>query len=137
MAPWVNRAAFKRSVSKIMYHAGFQDYQPSALEAVTDIASSYFKKLVESLQCYHEAAEADGQSAKFSMEEQILHTLHENGTDLEALESYVKEDVERLSTKLGVVHERMNSHLADLLVCITVLYLGLQLLTCSTASSSG
>ena len=46
----------------------------------------------------------------------ILHTLCENGTDIEGLDSYIRDDIERLSTKLNSIHERMRSHLADLLV---------------------
>jgi transcriptional activator SPT7 len=52
---------------------------------------------------------------RFTQEEAVLHSLHENGVDLESLEGYVKEDVERLSTKLSGMHDRMKSHLADLL----------------------
>lgn len=34
---------------------------------------------------------------------------------MESLESYVKDDVERLGLKLGVMHQRMRAHLAELL----------------------
>lgn len=119
MAPWVCRAAMKRSVGKIFYHAGFEDFQPSALETVTDIASGFFTKLVEAFKGFREQPRQDVEAPRFSFEEQVLHSLHEEGMDLEDLESYVKDDVERLGTKLGVVHDRMKSHLADLLVSIT------------------
>lgn len=55
MAPHVCRAALQRSVAKIFYHAGFEEYQPSAMDAVTDIASDFFSKLVRTLQVYREA----------------------------------------------------------------------------------
>ncbi|KAI4250249.1 MAG: hypothetical protein L6R42_008794 [Xanthoria sp. 1 TBL-2021] len=45
----------------------------------------------------------------------ILHTLHENGSDLEALESYVKDDLDRSGTKMVQMQDRMKAHLADLL----------------------
>jgi transcriptional activator SPT7 len=51
----------------------------------------------------------------FTDEEVVLHTLSENGLDVESLEGYVKDDVERLGTKLGVMHDRMKAHLSDLL----------------------
>lgn len=35
--------------------------------------------------------------------------------DVESLEGYAKDDVERFGVKLGVMHERMKAHLADLL----------------------
>lgn len=116
MAPWVNRAAFQRSVAQIFYHAGFEDYQPSALESVTDVATEFMKKMGQSLKLYDEQPAKTAEAPRFTFEEQVLHTLDENGLDIEGLETYIRDDVERLSTKLGVVHERMKSHLADLLV---------------------
>jgi len=52
---------------------------------------------------------------RFTPEEVLLHTLSENGHDVESLESYARDEVERLGSKLGVIHERMKAHLADLL----------------------
>lgn len=120
MAPWLCRAAFQRSVGKIFYHAGFEDFQPSALDAVTDVAGQYFMKLVGGLKVYQEQPKVDAETARFTFEEQVLHSLHEDGLDLESLETYVKDDVERLGSKLTVVHDRMKSHLADLLVSARV-----------------
>ena len=138
MAPWVCRAALQRSVGQIFYHAGFEEFQPSALEAVTDITSDFFSRLVRTLGVYREApkttaarpsgvAEPETRKLvdKFTAEEIILHTLHENGLDVEGLESYVKDDVERLGSKLSVMHERMKSHLAELLVSAHTLQNGL------------
>lgn len=119
MAPWVCRAAMKRSVGKVFYHAGFEDFQPSALDTVTDIAAEYFRKLAENFNCFREQPKVDTETPRFTYEEQVLHSLGENGIDLEGLETYVKDDVERLTTKLSVVHERMKAHLADLLVSVS------------------
>lgn len=116
MAPWVCRAALKRSVGKVFYHAGFEDFQPSALETITDVAGEYFRKLAENFSCFREQPKVDSGTPRYNYEEQVLHSLHENGIDLDGLETYVKDDVERLTTKLSVVHERMKAHLADLLV---------------------
>lgn len=116
MAPWVNHRALQRSIGKVFYHAGFEDFQPSAMDAMTEIATEFMGKIGASLKHYHEQPQVDPTVPRFTFEEQVLHTLDENGMDLEALESYIRDDVERLSTKLGVVHERMKSHLADLLV---------------------
>jgi hypothetical protein len=118
MSPWVCRAAFQRAVGKIFYHAGFEDFQPSALEAVTDVASDFFGKIIRTFTLYNEAPKDELEAHSFSAEEQVLHSLHKNGLDLESLETYVKEDVERLGSKLGIVHERMKAHLADLLVSV-------------------
>jgi transcriptional activator SPT7 len=129
MAPHVCRAALQRSVGEIFYHAGYEDFQPSALDAVTDVAVNFMSGLVQTLGLYSESCKVKtsknditrGEPAyqrRFTFEESLLHTLDENGVDLDALESYVTDDVDRLGTKLGVMHERMKSHLADLLVSI-------------------
>ncbi|KAJ4384429.1 Transcriptional activator spt7 [Didymella sp. IMI 355093] len=128
MAPYVCRAALQRSVGKIFYHAGFEEFQPSALDAVTDIAARFFQNLVQSFGIYHETpkmkadtpiALEDGKVTnwvpRFSQEEALLHSLHVNGVDLESLETYVKDDVERLGTKLISMHDRMRAYYAELL----------------------
>jgi transcriptional activator SPT7 len=125
MATWVCKAALQRSVAKLCYHAGFEELQPSALDVITDIAGDFFGKLAQTFGVYREAPKvpATGAAAeagakwqeRFTNEEVALHTLSENGLDVESLESYVKDDVERLGSKLGVMHERMKAHLSDLL----------------------
>lgn len=125
MAPWVCQAAMQRSVAKICYHAGFEELQPSALDVITEIAGDFFTKLARTVNVYREtpkipasgAAVVAGQKwqERFTDEEVLLHTLSENGLDVESLESYVKDDVDRLGVKLGVMHERMKAHLSDLL----------------------
>ncbi|KAK5661717.1 hypothetical protein OQA88_9817 [Cercophora sp. LCS_1] len=125
MAPEVCRSAMQRSVAKIFYHAGFEELQPSALDTITDIAGDYFQKLVRTFNNYREAEKRPAAGAwaargarfqpRFTPEEVLLHTLTENGHDVDSLESYARDDVERLGTKLGVIHERMKAHLADLL----------------------
>ncbi|KAF1956614.1 transcriptional activator spt7 [Byssothecium circinans] len=128
MAPYVCRAALQRSVGKIFYHAGFEEFQPSALDAITDIAGDFFQKLVTSLGVYRETPKMkaaapvtsqDGEVTnwvpRFSQEEAVLHSLHVNGVDLESLDAYVKDDIERLGTKLSGMHDRMRSYYAELL----------------------
>lgn len=48
----------------------------------------------------------------------LLHALYENGADVEALEAYIRDDVERLGSRLNGIHERMKFHLTELLVSI-------------------
>jgi len=125
MATETCRAAMQRAVAKIFYHAGFEELQPSALEAITDIAGDYFQKLVRTFNIYREAELTNSTALvaesgtrfqpRFTPEEVLLHTLQENGHDPDSLETYAKDDIDRLHTKLGVVHERMKAHLADLL----------------------
>ncbi|RDL31876.1 Bromodomain-containing protein [Venustampulla echinocandica] len=125
MATWVCRATMQRSVAELCYHAGFEELQPSALDVITDIAGDFFTKIARTVNVYREAPKVPATGAvaeagkkwqeHFTDEEVLLHTLSENGMDVESLESYVKDDVERLGTKLGVMHERMKAHLSDLL----------------------
>ena len=128
MAPYLCRAAMQRSVAKIFYNGGFEECQPSALDAMTDIANGYFQKLTSSFTDYMNRPKVmvrepvpgtdntrEVFKSKFSPEECILQSLSENGIELEALEAYVKDDVDRLNNKLGTLHERMKSHLTDLL----------------------
>merc|ERR1711881_305350 len=56
MAPWLCRATFQRSIAKVFFHAGFEEFQPSALDAVTDVASSYFQNLVQCMAAYVETS---------------------------------------------------------------------------------
>lgn len=128
MAATVCRAAMQRSVGKIFFNAGFEEYQPSALEAITDLAQDYFEKLTRSFSEYMQkpkqavpvnvpvsTVSRSEWQPKYSPEECILQCLQDNGVELESLESYVKEDVDRLTGKLSTLQERMKSHLADLL----------------------
>jgi transcriptional activator SPT7 len=131
MAPHVCRAALQRAVAKIFYHAGYEECQPSALDAATDAAAAFFGNLVQSYNLYSESCKSKvpqlGSTIKgpvyeprFTFEEKVLHTLDENGVDLDQLDFYVKDDVDRLGSKLGVMHERMKSHLAELLVGLRI-----------------
>ncbi|KAJ2974556.1 hypothetical protein NUW58_g8621 [Xylaria curta] len=125
MAPEVCRAALQRSTAKLFYHAGFEEYQPSALETITDIAADYLGKLVQTFKTYTECEKKDAASAnnisssvvqpRYTNEQAVLHTLAENGFSIEELESYAKDEVDRLGNKLGGIHERMKLHLSDLL----------------------
>lgn len=128
MAPVVCRAALQRSVGKIFYHAGFEEFQPSALDAVTDITARFFENLIASVSVYLETPKMKSDvpitlpngtmtnwAPRFTHEEAVLHALHANGVELESLETYVKDDVERLGTKLAGMHDRMRSHYAELL----------------------
>lgn len=125
MDPTVNRAALQRSVAKLLYHAGFEEMQPSALDAITDVAADYFHKLVTGFKTYAEADRTDPTpiyaqrgarvQPRYTDEEVLLHTLHEGGYSVEDLESYAKDEVDRLGNKLGSIHDRMKNHLADLL----------------------
>ncbi|KAH8880381.1 hypothetical protein GQ53DRAFT_813369 [Thozetella sp. PMI_491] len=119
------RSAMQRSVAKIFYHAGFEELQPSALDAITEIAGDFLSKLTRAFNVFREAEKkpATGVWAergarfqpRFTPEEVLLHALGEHGYSVEALDSYAREEVDRLGTRLASTHERMKSHLAELL----------------------
>ncbi|KAI4174527.1 MAG: hypothetical protein LQ343_002284 [Gyalolechia ehrenbergii] len=129
VSPEVTQAALRRSVAKMFFHAGFEEFQPSALDAVTDLASDFFVKIAKTLVEYLQTPKIPVQKPvpggsgdvnltwkdRFTKEEMVLHTLHENGSDLAALETYVKDETDRTSTKLVQMQDRMKAHLADLL----------------------
>ncbi|KAL4873503.1 hypothetical protein BDV12DRAFT_160155 [Aspergillus spectabilis] len=126
IAPWVCKAALQRSVAKVFYHTGFEEYQPSALDAATDMASDFFQKIGETLKNYMEApmipvinavdtTELSQWKRAYTEPEIVLHTLSSVGIDIEGLELYVKDDIERLGTKLATAHDRMRSLLSELL----------------------
>ncbi|EXJ79252.1 hypothetical protein A1O3_08753 [Capronia epimyces CBS 606.96] len=132
MAPWVCRAAFQRAIGQIFFHAGFEEFQPSALDTMTDLAADFFQRICTTLMSYKEdykipattavstapgvkSETATAYKTPNSNEEAILHTLHSSGISLSDLDIYAREDVDRLGARLGIMHERMKGHLADLL----------------------
>lgn len=126
IAPWVCKAALQRSVAKVFYHTGFEEYQPSALDAATDMASDFFQKIGETLKTYMEvpkvpvvesteATPSPQLKRAYTEPEMMLHTLSSVGIDIEGLESYIRDDVERLGTKLVTAHDRLRSLLSELL----------------------
>lgn len=127
IASSVCRAALQRSVAKLLVHAGFDETQPSTLDALTDMSSNYFARLACTVNNYSHAppipvmgsapGDANGVSwrPRFNFEEIVLHSLQENGADLDALDSYVSEDIERTGSRLVKTHDAMKAHLADLL----------------------
>lgn len=127
IAPGTCRAALQRAVAKIFYHTGFEEYQPSALEVVTDVASDFFQKIGETIKSYMEvpkvpaagsqenATSAAEWKAAYTEPEVVLHTLSAVGIDIDELESYIRDDVDRLGTKLSTAHDRLKSLLTELL----------------------
>ncbi|KGO36924.1 Bromodomain transcription factor [Penicillium expansum] len=127
IAPWACRAALQRSVAKVFYHTGFEEYQPSALEAVTDIAADFFHKLGSTFKSYmetpkvpttepHETTPSTAEwKPAYTHSEIVLHTLSTVGIHIDELESYIKDDVDRLGTKLTTANDRLRSLLTELL----------------------
>ena len=122
MAPYVCKAALQRTVGKIFFHAGFEEFQPSALDAITDMAGDFFARICSSLANYKleqytplPSTSTDKQRPSMTNEEIVLHTLHESGLSLNEIDLYAHEEIDRMSNKLANMNERMKAHLADLL----------------------
>lgn len=122
MAAETCQNALKRSIAKILYSAGFEELQPSAVDTFTGLAADYFQKLVRTFNIYREAekrtplvASEKRTESRFTPEEVVLHTLDENGHDVASLELYARDEVDRLSSRLGALHDRMKLHLTELL----------------------
>lgn len=67
VAPWVCKSALQRSVAKLFYHAGFEEYQPSAIEVATDVASDFFQNIGKTLKSYMEAPKVPATESEESM----------------------------------------------------------------------
>ncbi|KJZ76793.1 hypothetical protein HIM_03670 [Hirsutella minnesotensis 3608] len=122
MASETCQEALKRSVAKILYLTGFEELQPSAIDTMTGIAADYFQSICRTFNIYCQTEKMTVQTSdgpqlrsRFTPEEVILHTLEESGHDVASLDLYTKDEVDRLGSKLGALHERMKLHLTDLL----------------------
>ena len=126
MASYTCRAAMQRAVGKVFFNTGFEEYQPSAIDAMTDLATDFMVRLGKTLIEYmerpkvkkgEESKNRTGSKlkAKHTLEEALLLSLNANGIDPESLEVYGKDDAEKFSVKLATMHERMKGHLSDLL----------------------
>lgn len=62
ISPYTCRAALQRSVGKVFYNAGFEECQPSALDAATDMAADFFQKLGITVKKYFETPSSNAAS---------------------------------------------------------------------------
>lgn len=137
MAPWVSKAALSRSIGQIFFHAGFEEFQPSALDVVADLAGEFFQRICSNFADYLNEEKIpvaapivvpsttpqkiESQNIKPSLqptvsrEEAVLHALHETGFSLNDLDYYAHEEMDRTSQRLQTMYDRMRSHYAELL----------------------
>ncbi|KAK9466430.1 hypothetical protein V1512DRAFT_263594 [Lipomyces arxii] len=109
----VIEACMQRSVAKMAMHTGYDECHMLAMEGLSMVAADYMQRLGRTLCLYMESNRG---VRRFSLEDVILQTLHENGTyDLGSLESYMRDDIDRFGTKLKDVRERMGTVLTDIL----------------------
>ncbi|KAJ2960681.1 hypothetical protein NQ176_g11040 [Zarea fungicola] len=72
MAADVCQNAMKRSVGKILYNCGFEEFQPSAVDALTGIATDYFQKLIRTFNIYNEAEKKSTSSTEGSTKTDMI-----------------------------------------------------------------
>lgn len=102
------RSLIQRSSAHVLYHAGFEDFQPQALDAFTEVAGEFMKTIGKVMKEYTESQQ------KLSTEEAVRHTLFEVGVeDLNALEDYVAEEIDSRSEKVVALHDRLKKFLGD------------------------
>ncbi|KAK9473979.1 uncharacterized protein V1510DRAFT_413256 [Dipodascopsis tothii] len=109
----VNEACMQRCMAKVLMHAGYEDCQMLALEGIATIAGEYMQRLGRTMMLYYESQKG---VHRYSNEDLVMQALYENGVcDLSSLQGYIRDDVDRFSSKLKDAHERMNGALADYL----------------------
>lgn len=102
-------ALLKRTSSQILYHSGFEDFQPRALEAFTDMAGEYLCNLGKVMKLYSETP-----TGTYTAEDVLLHSLNEGGMpEIAALDAYVKEEIVTKHDKVISLHQRFKEYLND------------------------
>jgi transcriptional activator SPT7 len=105
-------AAMRRAVARVAMHSGFESSQMIALDALSEIASSYLSKLARSFKGYLEKSD----SADMTQEGMVLAALRQHGiSGVAALESYVHDDVERHGVKLQGLKRKLAAFMGELL----------------------
>ncbi|KAG8920261.1 Transcriptional activator spt7 [Tulasnella sp. 417] len=90
--------------SMLLEHAGFEGASKAALNVLTAAAADYMMNLGRTLRLY-----TDKHGQQMTPEEIILHTLFENGTmEVQELERYIKEDVERYGNKITELEKKLS-----------------------------
>ena len=119
------RYVMEQAIAKLLFHSGFEgiyrffnsltsEFQASAFDLITGVAIEYLQDIGRTLRLY---LNNNDSRKKYTEEELILHALDLNGVeDLERLDIYIKDDIERYGTKLEDCHRRLKRFLAELLV---------------------
>lgn len=100
----------QRTIVQLLTHAGFEAAQGGPLNVMTDLMAEYFTNIGKTVKTY-----CDAHSKDMTAEEILLHSLHENGVrQLEDLETYVMDDVEKYGHRLKDVSRRLESTYQEL-----------------------
>ncbi|KAK4516715.1 Nucleolar GTP-binding protein 1 [Mucor velutinosus] len=100
----------QRTIIQLLTHAGFEAAQGGPLNVLTDLMAEYFTNIGKTIKTY-----CDTHSKDMTGEEILLHSLHENGvSQLEDLETYVTDDVEKYGHRLKDVSRRLEGTYQEL-----------------------
>ncbi|EJT96990.1 hypothetical protein DACRYDRAFT_119786 [Dacryopinax primogenitus] len=95
----------KNTSYMLLRHAGFEGCSKTALGVVNDVAAEYIRNIGRSMRYF-----LDMHSADMPAEEIVLHTLFENGvTEVNQLERYVRDDVQRYGGRLQEISRRLQT----------------------------
>lgn len=104
--------AMKRAVSKMAMHSGFEVTELMAIDTLTEIAGEYISKFGKLLMLSTESPEF----SEMTSEETLTWALQEQGIEsLSSLDVYIREDVQRNTTRLRDLQKSLTVFLADLL----------------------
>ncbi|GAN00791.1 transcriptional activator spt7 [Mucor ambiguus] len=100
----------QRTVIQLLTHAGFEAAQGGPLNVMTDLMAEYFTNIGKTVRAY-----CDTHNKDMTGEEILLHSLHENGvSQLEDLETYAMDDVEKYGHRLKDVSRRLEGTYQEL-----------------------
>lgn len=100
----------QRTIIQILTHAGFEAAQGGPLNVMTDLMAEYFTNIGKTVKTY-----CDTHGKDMTGEEILRHSLHENGVNqLEDLETYAMDDVEKYGHRLKDVSRRLEGTYQEL-----------------------
>lgn len=93
------------NVRMMLAHQGFEGGHRGAVDTLTDALGEFFGNMGRMLRIY-----SDRYATSMSAEEMVLHTLQESGgADVQSLENYIKNDVERYGSKMSDLLRKLRS----------------------------
>lgn len=108
----VQFSTLKRSVCKVAMLTGFESTQPSAINALTQVAERYMGNLIKSLKLHSESTTAN----KLSPREILLASLVENGVGKpDDLHIFVDEKISKQLDRLRALRRKLSNFLKELL----------------------
>lgn len=108
-----SRIALRRNIAKISMHTGFEDTEPMAIDALTEVAADYIGKLGRSMKMWMESNEP---SSTFNLSNVITNVLEEHGIEsVTSLDLYIQNDIERQNQRLVDQKKKLAVFVSDLL----------------------